>query len=248
MPRKYGWKNSKPDQRDLIYRSDVSRDFPSSVDLRGEDDPIYDQGQLGSCVGNGCGEAWQFALRKESKTFPLPARLLVYYFGRMIEGTVAEDSGLEIRDGMKALAKYGCCDELLWPYNISKFTQKPAAKAVKEAAKHKAAKYLSVNQNFADMKQCLADGYPIVIGFTVYESFESAAVAKTGKVPMPKKKEKTLGGHCVVVVGYDDVRGVFIVRNSWGAGWGDKGYCYFPYAYLLNENLASDFWTVRTIN
>ncbi len=98
------------------------------------------------------------------------------------------------------------------------------------------------------MKGCLASGYPFVFGFTVYESFESEDVAKTGVVPMPAHTEKVLGGHAVTAVGYDDAQQRFIVRNSWGTDWGMKGYFTMPYAYLTDSNLADDFWTVRLIS
>jgi C1A family cysteine protease len=97
------------------------------------------------------------------------------------------------------------------------------------------------------MRACLADGYPFVFGFTVYESFESDAVANTGTVPMPKKSERVLGGHAVCAVGYDDAAKRFIVRNSWGLDWGRKGYCTMPYAYLADRNLSDDFWTMRKL-
>jgi C1A family cysteine protease len=97
------------------------------------------------------------------------------------------------------------------------------------------------------MKQCLAAGYPFVFGFSVYSSFESKAVAKTGKVPLPKRNESQLGGHAVMCVGFRDKDQVWIVRNSWGSGWGDKGYCYFPYQYLTDPSLCSDLWTVRLV-
>jgi C1A family cysteine protease len=97
------------------------------------------------------------------------------------------------------------------------------------------------------MKGCLSEGYPFVFGFTVYESFEGARVAKTGKLNLPKKGEKLVGGHAVMAVGYDDTINRFIVRNSWGAKWGLKGYFTVPYTYLLNENLADDFWSIRLL-
>ena len=93
------------------------------------------------------------------------------------------------------------------------------------------------------MLNCLADGFPFVFGFTVYESFETLKVAQTGIVPMPKKSERTLGGHAVMAIGYDQKQKHFIVRNSWGPQWGQAGYFTMPYAYL--ETLASDFWTIR---
>ena len=250
--RVYGWHPSRPDHRDEKHKYAAklmrARLLPKSVDLRAHDNPIYDQGDLGSCVGNGSGDAWQFALKVEGRPAPLPSRLFVYYNGRSIENTIKSDSGLQIRDGLKALAKWGCCDETIWPYDPSKFTQKPPAIAYTEAAKHISTSYHSVNQNLNEMKTCLADGFPIVGGFTVYDSFESDEVAKTGIVPMPGKDENSQGGHCVVIVGYDDARSCFIIRNSWGTDWADHGYCYMPYDYWTNPNLASDFWTVRAVN
>ena len=97
------------------------------------------------------------------------------------------------------------------------------------------------------MRGCLAAGFPFVFGFTVYESFESDAVAQTGMVPMPGSTEAVKGGHAVVSVGSDDNRRLFYVRNSWGSSWGDNGYCYMPYEYLLSAHLANDFWTIRTV-
>ena len=102
-------------------------------------------------------------------------------------------------------------------------------------------------QTLDQLKGCLAAGYPIVFGFSVYESFETQAVAKTGKVPMPKSKEKQLGGHAVLAVGYDDASKRFIVRNSWGTGWGLQGYFTIPYDYLTDGNLADDFWTIKQV-
>ena len=97
------------------------------------------------------------------------------------------------------------------------------------------------------MKGCLASKFPFVFGFTAYESFESPKVAKTGILGMPASDEKVVGGHAVMAVGYDDATRMFIVRNSWGSSWGQKGYYRMPYAYLTDSNLASDFWTIRSV-
>ena len=106
---------------------------------------------------------------------------------------------------------------------------------------------MSIDQNLADMKGCLASGYPFVFGFTVYDSFESQQVAQSGVLSMPAAGEAVAGGHAVLAVGYDDSKSMFIIRNSWGSGWGLAGYFYMPYAYLLDNNLSDDFWTIRTV-
>jgi len=177
----------------------------------------------------------------------MPSRLFIYYNERAMEGTVDTDSGAMIRDGMKSISKLGVCTEDTWPYDISQFTAKPPAKAYTEAKKHQALVYRRVLGQLHQMQGCLAQGYPFVFGFSVYESFMSPEVAKTGKVPLPPRGEQLIGGHAVLAVGYDDAEQSFIVRNSWGTGWGIKGYCLMPYGYLTDPQLARDFWAVYTV-
>jgi C1A family cysteine protease len=165
----------------------------------------------------------------------------------VIEGTVESDSGAQIRDGIKSVAAQGDCPETELPYDIAKFAQKPAARCYKDAVKYKAVNYSRLVQDPNQLKGCLASGYPFVFGFTVYDSFESQAVAQSGIVPMPSPGEKVLGGHAVMAVGYDDAQQRFLVRNSWGATWGQQGYFTIPYAYLTNSNLSDDFWTIRLV-
>ena len=95
------------------------------------------------------------------------------------------------------------------------------------------------------MKMSLSKANPFVVGIVVYESFESDTVAKSGYVPMPNvTSEAMLGGHAVLCVGYNDIKKVWIMRNSWGTSWGDRGYFYLPYAYLLDNTLTSDLWNI----
>jgi C1A family cysteine protease len=158
---------------------------------------------------------------------------------------VASDSGAMIRDGIKSVAAQGACQEPLWPYAAKKFKSKPAQRAYTDAAQHKVSSYQRVVRDVAQMKGCLAAGFPFVFGFTVYESFESEDVARTGQLPMPAPGEQVMGGHAVLAVGYDDAQSRFIIRNSWGPDWGMKGYFTMPYGYMTGRGLASDFWTIR---
>ena len=161
--------------------------------------------------------------------------------------TVNVLSDPEIRDGIKELAKLGAPPESLWPYDIQAFATKPPAQAFTVALSHQALNYQRVTQSLAQLKGALAAGFPFVFGFTVYESFESEAVAKSGVVPLPSPTERSLGGHAVMAVGYDDSTQVFRVENSWGPTWGQKGFFTIPYAYLASADLASDFWTIRLV-
>ncbi len=239
----YGWIPDTPDQRDYLYRAITPRiKLPSKVDLRSEDSSVENQGQLGSCTANALAGHLQFLERISGQIYKDVSRLFIYYNERAIEGTVGFDSGAMIRDGIKVLAKYGVCPESSWPYDISQFTRKPTVACYKEGLKHRIVSYHRL-QTLSEMLNCLAEGFPFVFGFTVYESFESLKVAQTGIVPMPKKSERALGGHAVMAAGYDQKQKRFIVRNSWGPQWGQAGYFTMPYAYL--ETLADDFWTIR---
>jgi C1A family cysteine protease len=246
----YGWVRDLPDARDFVYAAPLvgfPHGLPAAIDLRSKCPPVYDQGQLGSCTANGIAGAVEFDQRKQgSKTF-MPSRLFIYYNERVLEGTVNQDSGAQIRDGIKSVAKLGVPPETDWPYNIAKFTYKPPDKAFADAKHDIVSIYSKVNQDLGQMQGCLAEGFPFVLGFTVYTSFESAKVASTGIVPMPAPGEQVMGGHCVVAVGYENSTRTFIIRNSWGSGWGMGGYCKMPYEYLINPHYASDFWTIRRI-
>jgi C1A family cysteine protease len=246
---RYGWRPDTPDQRDRPSALKVMRvnKLPAAVDLSKNPamPPVYDQGQLGSCTANAIGGAYEFETRKQGLQDFMPSRLAIYYGERVVENTVASDAGAEIRDGMKVINQTGVGPEALWPYVISKFSKKPPAAYYAAAKLHQCTAYESVEQTEAAIKSQLAAGFPVVFGISVYESFESQAVANSGTVPMPKPKEKLLGGHAILIVGYTST--VFRFRNSWGTSWGKKGYATLPTAYVLDSKLASDFWTVRVV-
>jgi C1A family cysteine protease len=246
IKRTYGWQPDVPDQRDYLFAqiAKIPKTLPQLVDLRKECSAVEDQGQLGSCTANALAGALEFLENEEKAQFADKSRLFIYYNERAIEHHIGSDSGAMIRDGIKSLATWGCCDETLWPYNISAFKNKPAAKCYTQAKDHKISSYHRIC-TLDEMKTCLASGFPFVFGFTVYESFESQTVAKTGKVNMPKSSERALGGHAVMAVGYIEKQKRFIVRNSFGADWGTNGYFTMPYEYLDTRNLSDDFWVIN---
>lgn len=257
--QRYGWRPDLPDHRDLkLAPPNLSLfELPASVDLSPGLPPAYDQESLGSCTANAIAGAIQFEMMKD-KDLPdfMPSRLFIYYNERVIEGDVDQDAGAMIRDGIKTVYQDGVCGEGWgdgqWPYDIGLFADKPNEECYMNARTFNAFTsknilYQRVIQDLHHLKACLAGGFPYVFGMSVYESFESEEVAKTGILPMPTAVEKLVGGHAILCVGYDDARQAFLVRNSWGSGWGINGYFWMPYAYMANANLCDDFWSIKLV-
>ena len=242
----YGWRPDVPDHRDHMYGAvrKVPATLPAKADLRPGCSKVEDQKDLGSCTANALAGALEYLMKKDKVKVSDMSRLFIYYNERVMEGSVRSDSGAEIRDGIKTLAKQGACREKSWPYDIAKFAKKPPKVCYTEALDYQILSYARIN-TLDEMRACLADGYPVVFGFSVYDGFESQQIAKTGVVELPKKGEKMAGGHAVLAVGYDDAAKHLIVRNSWGTDWGMKGYFTLPYGYVTDRSLSDDFWTIR---
>lgn len=249
--RKLGWKRDLPDIRDKKFTIVNSIALPESVDLRSKCPPIYDQLSIGSCTSQASASAFEFELLKQGLTDFMPSRLFIYYNERVIEGTVSTDSGAQVRDSIKTLNQSGVCSETMWGYDVNQFATLPLQECYTEAKRNLVTSYLKLdNTDVNQLKQCLAQGYPFIFGFSVYESFESDIVAQTGIMTMPLDNDQILGGHCVFACGWKQINGkeYFIIRNSWGSNWGDTGYFYMPTEYITNPDLASDFWTIRLEN
>ena len=244
--RIYGWKPDIPDYRDIRYSAvrKIPKELPQKIDLRSLCSPVENQGKLGSCTAHALTGALEFLEKKDKLPIVQMSRLFLYYNERVIENIVAVDNGAMIRDGIKSLVKQGVCTEEKWPYVIENFQSKPTEICYRDASVHQITSYQRI-ETVDEMRMCLADGFPFVFGFTVYENFESPTVAETGELNMPGPSERVLGGHAVLAVGYDDHEKIFIVRNSWGVEWGLKGYFTIPYDYLANRDLSRDMWTIR---
>ena len=242
---KYHWVKDKIDTRDHPYRL-TGATQSNIVDLRQYCSSIEDQGKLGSCTGNAIAGAIELLHKRQNRTLDI-SRLFIYYYERMFIGTVNYDSGAYIRDGIKACYTYGAPTENLWPYNISKFKMQPHKTAIVDALKRKVTSYQRA-LDFNQVMDSITSGYPVTIGFNVYSSFDSPAVAKTGFMPYPDvNKERLLGGHAVLLVGYNKYNNIFIARNSWGTRWGDNGYFYMPFEVIQNNRMSSDFWVIKSI-
>lgn len=252
----YGWRPSRPDVRDFLYAAplDVVAHLPSQVDLTNPVlpapfEPAWQQLNIGSCGAFTAAVDLVYAmLRQQNLTgaIPRPSALFIYWITRSLMGTVNSDSGVSNRDLLKGLARYGWCNEELWPYLTANFRTRPSPQAFTQAAQRRIIQYLALPQNLDQMKGCLAQGDPFILGFSVYESLQSDYTKRTGIVRMPARTERQVGGHDVLAVAYNDDTRMFKFKNSWGANWGVQGgYGYLPYEYVTNPQLAGDFWTIR---
>lgn len=264
IQRKWGWKPSYPVKANkyaLHAEMKNPKVLPSAVDLSPLCSPIEDQGQHGTCVGHGTAAVLEFLelweLRQKLPPEKAPevfepkfdsiSRLFIYANARLHDGTpLYQDSGTAISSAIWGIRKKGICRESVWPYADQLVAIQPGAKAYAEASAHKILwDYQLDNTNLNELKQCLAWGYPIVYGQTVYDSMMTQEVARSGYIPYPSDFSSPEGGHCMAIVGYSDADKKFKIRNSWGTSWGQSGYGSIDYAYLTDSGLASDFWTLR---
>lgn len=250
----YGAKIDPFDPRDFVktYLSDqiASLQVRSTpcVDLRKYVDHVYNQGSMNSCTANAVCSAYGMNLTKQKDTkYVDPSRLFLYYITREREGTKDKDEGASLRTTLKSLNKAGVCKEIDWPYPSwwwpfgRSYNTKPDDWAYECAKGNTACEYDSLKQDLDQFRSCLKSEQPFIFSFTVYESFER--ISSNGQMPMPKSSEKQRGRHAVVAVGYDDRRRSIIALNSWGSGWGDKGYFYMPYDYILGSE-CGNFWMI----
>ena len=255
----FGWLPDIPDHRDIMFKAtNAPLMLPPAIDLtnRAEWPEPYDQGDLGSCVAQAIAGAVYYEKIKRltaggkyagmneflsNKQLFHPSRLFIYYGAREQIGLIPVDSGSYIRDAIKVVYNQGAPRETGWPYLIEKFAKKPLKRVYKSAPYHKITSYRSVPVDVAEVKKALAEDYPVVVGFAVFNSFFND---QAGNINYPSQYDYMIGGHAVLLVGYDDATGRFKFRNSWGPSWGTGGYGTIPYGYISNPNLSDDFWVL----
>lgn len=244
----FGAHRDKPDPRDRAYQAPAAllKSRPTSIDLRPKCPPVYDQRPLQSCTANAAAGAVQYERMRHglSPDFT-PSRLFIYYNARKRMGTEDKDSGTPLREAIKVLAKEGDCPEPHWPYDAAKVNVAPLQKCYREAVPYEGMSYERLAQDLAHMQACLASGQVFVLTLGMYSGCQVPEAAKTNTLPTPKAGETFLGNHAVMAVGYDDARAHLILRNSWGAHWGEGGYFYLPYDYAADGRYAGDFWTLK---
>lgn len=247
-----GWKRQAADSRDHAFKLEpmVSHSLPlEMLDMRRPWQAVIgiaNQGELGSCTAQGTLECFRWPFWKARREVPEFSTLAQYYYSRVkiAHGAAGDDSGCTIRDAVKTVHQIGACDAKLWPYDPTLFDLNPPEECLISASKHKSMSYHLLH-TVDDIKTQLANWYPVVGGFTCYESLQSEAVGKTGAIPIPTPGETVIGGHCMAFVGYCNDRKAFLCANSWGSNWGDGGFAWLPYWYVESNN-ASDFWVIHT--
>lgn len=266
-----GWIPDFPDFRDYTVEHDAVKNAlkkagvakplktpPKSVDLRPWCSPIEDQSDLGACTAHAGVGLVEYFERRAFGNHIDASRLFLYKVTRNLM-RVKGDTGAYLRTTMGALTLFGVPPEEYYSYVIADFDKEPPAFCYAFAQNYQAISYYRLDPPgtapgalLQQIKSQLAAGLPSMFGFTVYRSIEQAS--SSGKIPFPVKADKVAGGHAIDAVGYNDdikiknsapdgveTKGALLIRNSWGAGWGDGGYGWLPYEYVL-QGLADDWW------
>lgn len=238
LKSKYNVRQDPDDWRDLSY-SFARQPLRESVDLRQWASPVESQGHLGSCTGNAVVGAYELLLNKEyPDRFVDLSRLFVYYNARLIENVVNEDVGAYVRDAVKAVQKYGVCNEKIWPYQIADYAITPSIASYDDARHRNIKNYYRIH-TLEDTLDAINKEWPVVFSMRVYSNFDDLYNHGVDTAKMPDKGEEPIGAHAMCFVGYNLPKQVVIARNSFGRYWGHNGYCYLPFDYVRQEVMDS---------
>lgn len=242
-----GYKIDPPDSTDYpfsAYAKILPLEYmPNLVDHSQFHGPVVSQGATGSCVGQSVRSAYEYLSRAfwHDNEFRASS-MYAYYNARELEGGRILDNGTYLRLGVKGAEKYGVASMSSWPFDAGKINVKPPTTAYADGAKREIRDYLRC-ANLDEVKSALAQDYPVIIGIDCFSTLSTTKARTTGVVDLPPHGAPRQGGHAICLVGYDDYREQVKFKNSWGDGWGDKGYGYLPYEYF--EEFVHDMWTIR---
>jgi hypothetical protein len=246
--RPMGWIPDAPDHRDLLYglsNQPPAGPLPASVDLSGGFGAAYDQQHSPSCVAQSIVAMLDFLGQRLDDALPTGSRAFAYWNARAADGLAGSDGGSTIRSTLKAINRLGLCAESEWAYTPDHIRLQPTAACYADAAGYPNVAYLRLACNLQQLRQSLADGFPFTIGLTAYDNFPFDT--DTGYVPMPRPDSRVIGQHCVVAAGYDDDSRQFLIRNSYGTGWGQDGYGALPYEYVTGYCSDQGLWSLRRL-
>ena len=253
----FGWEPDLPQQDVDVLDFDFRDDLPAKVDLTTAFPPVYNQGPIGSCVANAVAGAVQYARLQQNKDEDfVPSRMFLYYYARLATHTEALDTGSRISNAMAVARDRGVCKEATWVYDnvkansqthvfpsVAQGGKEPSATAQTEGLDYRLTDFKQVSKTENNVRTVLASGFPVVFGFTVYSNMFGADRRPVRVLNKPVASDTLVGGHAVCIVGYDDARRMFRIRNSWGKSVHDNGYFDMSYEYVLGS-LSRDFWTI----
>jgi len=236
---------AQADRSELVTTRSIS-DLPEQIDLRSWCSPVENQGTLGSCTANAAVGALEY-LRSRRNDDPCDySRLFVYFNTRRLRGDTANDTGAMIAECMAALLAYGSPPEEIWPYSDSDRWMEQPAELIYAKAKIDMTLQYSQLRSDAAILSALAQGFPVCFGIFLPEkayatASQSGHIAHLGAGDW---QAQTIGGHAMLLVGYDLLRSHYIVRNSWGTDFGDQGYMYIPFDLMQRAGHPDSFWVV----
>jgi len=256
----YGWHPDQPDGRDHLYHEHnlvaQANQLPlTSMIPTTRTPPIWSQLQLGSCTAHGALRIYMIEAIRQGLGLPMLSRLFNYWTSGELEGTAGQDVGRQVRDAVAALARFGACQESIWPYLESQEPVQPPSEAFTLARRHMAVRYQRIIIGAgAPIRTALHSGQAVAFGFSVPQYFEDGSWdPTTDPLPLPTPYDGFIGGHCVALTGYDFSRtqfpvNAFLVDNSWGVDWGLGGRFWIDARWFdPSRGLAADLWTIQKV-
>lgn len=243
-----GWVPSDPNAPQPALKATSHPDLPPAVDLSPMCSPVENQGQIGSCTANSVAGAMEYHQILHRQPLTDLSRLYIYYNARRIRGRTDQDTGCSMAEAVASYLAFGACPEAVWPYRHHLWDQEPSPEAYASAGFFPDLQYAALDYGL-DLKIALYSGLPVIFGMGVPDSFQTVG-GKYGHVkPLPEGGwEPPAGGHAMLIVGYNDQKRAWLVRNSWGTGWGLNGHVWIDYAYMDHYRQPLGFWTIGSLD